>query len=97
MAEIVGGVSTGRAATTLSWKVVLAVALPSLTVTVMLATPLWPAAGVIVTVRLLLAPPKTMLLVGTTDGVSEAAERVRLDAAIAVSPIVKGIGGVAVP
>src|SRR5437899_9822562 len=45
---IVGGSLT---ALTVNWKLVLVVAAPSLTVSVIVATPDWFAAGVIVTVR----------------------------------------------
>src|SRR6266567_160164 len=44
---------------------VLADTVPSLTVRVIVAVPNAFPAGVIVTVRLLLAPPKTMLVMGT--------------------------------
>src|SRR6185295_5598935 len=56
MAVIVGGVFT---AVTVSKNVSLAVFVPSLTVTVMVAVPVWPVAGVTVTVRLLPLPPYT--------------------------------------
>jgi hypothetical protein len=64
--EIVGGTTGGGlCATTVNAKVVLAVATPSLTVTVMSDSPLCPDAGVIVTIRLLSLPPNTILLTGT--------------------------------
>ena len=50
---------------TVRTKVSLVLNEPSLTVTVIVAVPLWPLAGVTVTVRLAPLPPKTMLAFGT--------------------------------
>ena len=75
-------------------KMELAVLVPSLTVTVMGAMPIWPGAGVSVTVRLLLLPPKRMLLVGRRVGFAELAERVRVEAGVSASPTVNGMGAV---
>src|SRR5438876_8844851 len=66
MLEIVGAVFAG--AFTVSTKLSLALRLPSLTVTVMVAVPVWLRAGVTVTVRWAPEPPKTMLATGTRDG-----------------------------
>ena len=55
-----GGVLTGRELFTLSRKLVFAVFVPSLTVTVMVALPLAPDCGVTVTVLLLPDPPNTI-------------------------------------
>jgi hypothetical protein len=63
---------------------------------VMLATPVWPDAGVTVTVRLLLLPPKTMFATGTRVVLPELPESVRFPAGVVALPIVKGIAGVAV-
>ena len=62
MAEIVGGVLT---VLTVRVNVVALVNWPSLTRMVMMADPVSPAAGVIVTVRFVPVPLKTMLLFGT--------------------------------
>ena len=50
---------------TVRTKVSLVLSDPSLTVTVMVAVPLWLLAGVTVTVRFAPLPPKTMFEVGT--------------------------------
>src|ERR1017187_8152214 len=81
---------------TITEKVELAVLVPSLTVTVMGTTPVWPAAGLTVTVRLLPLPPKTMLPSGTSAGLAEAAVNARLAAGVSRSPTVKAMGGTAV-
>src|SRR5262249_15650614 len=80
--------------TTESWKVLVAVLVPSLTEIVMFATPVWPKVGVTVTVRLFPVPAITMLPTGTTDRLSEAAERIRLATGVSGSLIVNGIAGV---
>src|SRR6266404_191016 len=77
-------------------KVELLRLVPSLTVTVMGATPIWLAAGVRATVRLLPAPPKTILAFGRRVVLAELPERVRLAADVSASPTVKEIGAVAV-
>src|SRR5947208_6955575 len=94
MLEMVGVVFA--VAVTVSTKLSLAVRLPSLTVTVMVAVPVWLRAGVAVTVRLAPEPPKTMLATGTKVGLEEVSERIRLPAAVCASPTVKGMGAVAV-
>src|SRR3990172_8212466 len=65
---------------------------PSLTVTVMVALPLWWAAGVIVTVRSAPLPPKTMLPPGISAGLEELPLTMRLAAGVWLSPTVKAIG-----
>src|SRR6266568_1720908 len=94
MLEMVGAVF--GVALTVNTKLLLAVRLPSLTVTVIVAVPVWLSAGVTVTVRLAPEPPKTMLAPGTKVGFEEAPETVRLPAAVCASPTVKAIGAVAV-
>src|SRR3989441_505548 len=94
MLEIVGAVFAG--ALTVSTKLSLAVRLPSLTVTVIVAVPLWLSAGVTVTVPLAPEPPKMMPATGTSVGLEDAPETIRLPAAVWASPIVKAIGAVAV-
>ena len=66
--------------------------MPSETVMVIFAVPVCPVTGVIITVRLLSLPPKTMLLIGTRTRLSELALTVRFDAAVSASPTVKAIG-----
>ena len=70
-------------------------AIPSLTVTVMLATPVCPAAGVTVTVRLLPAPPNMIPAVCTRVALSELPESVRLEAEVSASLMVNGMAAVA--
>src|SRR4051795_13054776 len=62
---------------------------PSLTLTVMVAVPDWPAAGVTVTVRLAPLPPRLMLPRGTRAGLEELLLRIRLARPVSTSPIVK--------
>ena len=81
---------------TVSAKLLLVVRLPSLTVTVMVAVPVWLRAGVTVAVRLAPEPPKTMLAAGIKVGLEEAPETIRLPATVCTSPTVKAIGAVAV-
>jgi hypothetical protein len=76
---------------TVTWNTLLEVAAPSLTVIVIVATPLWPETGVTVTVRLAPLPPNTMLLTGISPVADEAADTVRLLAAVSTSPIVNAI------
>src|SRR3954470_8776190 len=72
-------------------KVLPVVALPSLTLTVTLPPPLFPDAGVIVTVRLAPLPPKAIPDTGTTPGFEEVAATVRLPAGVSTSPTVNAI------
>ena len=81
---------------TVSTKGSLAVSEPSLTVTVIVAVPDCPTAGVTVTVRLAPLPPKTTLATGAKVGFEEAALSTRLEAAVSTSPTVKLIGPVEV-
>src|SRR5215831_7487083 len=88
IAEIVGGSLT---ALTVNWKLVLAVAAPSLTVRVIVVTPDWLAAGVIVTVRFAPLPPNAKLVFGTSVRLDEVALTVRLPTGVSASPTVKAI------
>src|ERR1043166_3488386 len=93
MLVIVGASFTARTVTTKPW---LALNCPSLTPTVIVATPLWLAAGITVTVRLAPLPPNTMLLVGTSAGLEEPLLKVRPPALLSPSPSVKFSASVAV-
>ena len=93
MLETVGGSFTGLTVTT---NVVLLLSRPSLTVTVIVAVPLWFVAGVTVTVRLAPLPPNTMLFVGTRVVLEEALFKTRLAAEVSASPTVKLSGPVIV-
>jgi len=94
MVDIVGGVF-GAGAWTVNVNALLAVFVPSLTVTVMVALPVLPDAGVTVTVRFAPEPPSTMLAVGTKVVEEEVLVSVRFAAGVSASPIVNGIAGVA--
>src|SRR5438105_8738400 len=90
MGERVGGSFTGL---TVTVKLVLTEPkFVSVTETVIVAAPDWFGSGVNMTVRLLALPPKTMLLVGSRDGLEEAAARVKSEAGVPESPMVKEIG-----
>jgi hypothetical protein len=91
MSEIVG------AEFTVSKKVSLALSDPSLTVTVIVAVPLWPLAGVTVTVRLDPLPPKTMFAFGTKVVLLLLPLTLNEPAAVWVSPTVKAIASVLFP
>src|SRR2546422_609575 len=93
MLDTVGGSFTALTVTT---KCVLTLYCPSLTFTVIVATPFWLAAGLTVTVRFDPDPPKTMLLVGTSVGLDEPLLNVRLPAGLSASPTVNGIAPVGV-
>src|SRR5260370_37824954 len=71
---------------------VLEDAMPSLTEIVIVAVPNVFVKGLRVTVRLLLLPPKTMLVFGTRLVLDDAAESVSAAAEVSASPIVKAIG-----
>src|SRR3954454_24991360 len=60
------------------------------------ALPVSAAAGDNVMVRLEPLPPKTILPTGKRIGLDELAETVRLEAAVSLSPTVKGMGTVLV-
>src|SRR6186713_1340578 len=94
MAVMVGGV---LAALTVRTKLVEAVSVPSLTVTVIVEVPLWPAAGVMTRLRLAsVPPPKVMLAFGTKVAFDEVPETVNPVGCVSASPIVKAIGPVGV-
>src|SRR5436190_4166089 len=95
MVEMVGGVLPG--AFTVSTKVSLALAEPSVTVTVIVAVPVWPLPGVTVTVRLGPLPPNTIFPFGTRAVFDELPLTVRLAAAVSASPMVNGMAAVGVP
>ncbi len=59
--------------------------------------PVWPDAGVTVTVRLAPLPPKAMLLTGTSVGFELPPVSVRLAAAVSMSPTVTDSGPTATP
>src|SRR5256884_9915091 len=77
-------------ALTVSTNVPLALFSPSLTVTVIVAVPVCPAAGVTVTVRLDPLPPKTILFVGASVGLDDPLLNVRLPTGVSASPIANG-------
>src|SRR5215208_1739487 len=92
--EILGGVFTP---VTVNTNESLVVKGPSFTFTVIVAVPVWLAAGVMVTVRLLPLPPKTIALGGTSPGLDETLLNCRLAADVSASPIVKGSGPAVAP
>src|ERR1041385_6144979 len=71
----------------------VAVFVPSLTVMVIGATPVWPGSGVRLTVRLLSLPLKTMFASGKRAVLEEEPDKVRMDAGLSASPMVNGILG----
>ncbi len=75
---------------------VLAVRLPSLTVTVIVAVPYWLSAGSTVTVRFASLPPVMICSasLGTSSGSSETAEIVQVLTSVSTSLIVKPIAPV---
>src|SRR3954466_3413281 len=93
MLEMVGAVFTPLTVNK-NWE--LAVEPPSLTVTVMVAVPVWPLAGVTVTVRLAPLPPKIILALGTSVVLDELPARVRLASGVSASLIVNGMAAVGV-
>src|SRR6187551_1604885 len=94
MAVMVGGV---LAALTVRTKLVEAVSVPSLTVTVIVEVPLWPAAGVMTRLRLAsVPPPKVMLAFGTNVTFDEVPETVNPVGCVSASPMVNAIGEVGV-
>jgi hypothetical protein len=82
---------------TINPKLIGVLAVPSLTVTVIVAVPVWFAAGVTVTVRFAPLPPKTMFAFGTKVGLFALPLTVRLAAAVSTSPTVKLSGPTATP
>lgn len=91
---MVGGV---LAAVTVTTKLSEEVRLPSLTVTVIVAEPDWPAAGVTVTVRLEPLPPNTTPDVGIKVVFEDERVRVKLFAAVSASLTVNASAPVEVP
>src|SRR6186713_1295802 len=94
IAVMVGAV---LAALTVRTKLVEAVSVPSLTVTVMVEVPLSPAAGVMTRLRLApVPPPKVMLAFGTNVTFDEVPETVNPVGCVSASPMVNAIGEVGV-
>src|SRR6266487_1481966 len=77
-------------------KLSLADNCPSLTLTVIVALPVWPVAGVTVTVRVAPLPPNAMLFSGTSVGFDEVPLSVRFFSGVSASFTVNGIAAVAV-
>ena len=92
MAVMVGGVL----AFTVKTKLVEALRVPSLTVTVMVVVPFSPATGVMTTFRLAPVPPKVMLAFGTRVVFDELPASVKLPGGVSASPMVNAIGPVGV-
>ena len=88
---VLSSTATGASLTavTVRVKVSLVLAVPSLTLTVIVADPFWLAAGFTVTVRLAALPPKTMFALGTSVVLDELPVKVRFAAAVSTSPTVK--------
>ena len=93
MLPIVGESLTGL---TVRRKLRLALAIPSLTLTVILAVPLAFGAGVSTTVRLPSLPPRAMLALGTKVALSLVAVTTRDAAKVSVSATVKAMPPVGV-
>jgi hypothetical protein len=83
-------------AVTASTNELLALAWPSLTVSVIVAEPLWSGDGVSVTVRFELLPPNTMFVFATRAGLELDALNTSDEAGVSASPIVNAIGPMAV-
>src|ERR1043166_699083 len=81
---------------TVKTNVSLALCVSSLTVTGMIALPVWLVAGVIVTVLLAPLPPKTMLGLGTREVLLELPVRIKLFSGVSISATVNGIAEVGV-
>jgi len=84
----------GGAGLTVTTKFVLVLLGPSFTVTVMVAFPVCPVAGVTVTVRLAPLPPNRIFPIGTSAGFDDAALSCRFAAATCASPTVNAMGSV---
>ena len=91
---ITGG---GLSPLTVTVNELLLLSWPSLTHTVINPLPVWPVAGVTVTVRFDPLPPKTMFVSGTRVGLDELPLTLKLLAAASRSPTVKLIGPAALP
>ena len=85
----------GAGSCTVRRKLLLALSGPSLTITVIVAVPVWFVAGVTRMVRLEPLPPKLMLATGVSVGFDDAALRVSAAAALSGSPMVNGRSAVA--
>src|SRR2546422_8494106 len=87
MMRLLIGFSVGRSFTgsTVKTKDVLALLIPSLIVTVMVALPFSLVAGVSCRLRASPLPLKTMFAVGTSTGLDELAESTRLAGALSIS------------
>ena len=92
---MLGAVVSGTVLT-VSEKLLVAVNEPSLTVTVIIAVPVCPVAGVTLTVRLAPLPPNTMFALGTSVVLEELPLTVKLPDAVSASPTVNAIAAVAV-
>jgi hypothetical protein len=88
-------VGASLTAVTVKTKVSVAVNVPSLTVTVIVAVPFWLAAGVIVTVRFAPVPPNTMFAFGINAVSLELPLTVKLATAVSKSPTVNEMADVA--
>ena len=88
-------VIVGAVGTTVKVNAEFAVAAPSFTVIVISALPVWPDAGVIVTVRFAPPPPKTMFPFGTSVVFADEPLSVTLAAPVSTSPTVNEIADVA--
>jgi hypothetical protein len=73
-------------------KLDCALFVPSLTVSVICAEPVCPAAGIKLTVRFAPLPPKVMFALGTTASAEETADKLRFAAAVSPSPMVNASG-----
>src|SRR3954468_3324255 len=90
--ELVNDKVPDGAGVTLSTKESLELKGPSVTASVIVASPICPGAGVTVTVRLEPEPPKTIPELGTSVGLEELALNCKFNGAISRSPIVKAMG-----
>src|SRR5262245_2605508 len=86
-----------KAELTVTVKLVEALACPSLTVSAIVAVPLWFTVGAIVTVRLGPFPPNTMFPSETSDWLEEALLKVSLLNGVSMSAIVNRRGPVESP
>ena len=90
--------TTGAVFSTVTVKELVAVSAPSsVTVSVIVAVPLWPVTGVTMTVRAAPEPPSTMFAFGTNVRLLEVALKPRLPGAVSTSPTVRASAAVAVP
>src|SRR5262245_18643280 len=65
---------------------------PSLTVTWMVAVPVWPGGGITWIVRTAPLPPKRILLLGTRVGLEDSPLTSKFSTAVSASPTVKATG-----